>query len=74
MLIHILLSPFDVYRTLASANFELDTPMAKVEAASWDLSMELSVLAVERIFDWGIAAQDLEETQWRSLFDSPDPD
>jgi|GEM_PF-3436176 len=73
-LIHILLSPLDVYRNLAAANFEPNTPMAKVEATSWEISLELSVLAVERIFDWGIAAQDLEENQWRSLFESPDPE
>jgi hypothetical protein len=53
-LIHVVLAPFDSYRAMAIANIKPDSPMDKVEDKAWKLSVESSVLAIERIFDRGL--------------------
>jgi hypothetical protein len=53
-LIHVVLSPFDAYRALATANIKAGSAMDAAEDRAWEAAIELSVLAVERIFDWGL--------------------
>ncbi|MBD2119351.1 hypothetical protein [Trichocoleus sp. FACHB-262] len=53
-LIHVLLAPLDAYRDVVISNIEADSPMDAAEDRAWTMAIETCVLAVERIFDWGL--------------------
>nr|WP_290224128.1 hypothetical protein [Trichocoleus desertorum] len=53
-LIHVLLAPLDAYRDLVTSNIEADSSMDAAESRAWTMAIETCVLAVERIFDWGL--------------------
>jgi hypothetical protein len=53
-LIHVLLAPLDAYRDLVTSNIESGSSMDAAESRAWTQAIETCVLAVERIFDWGL--------------------
>ena len=68
-LIHVLLAPLDAYRDLVTSNIESESPMDTAEDRAWTLAIESCVLAVERIFDWGL---DLKPGQSMPVVEQPE--
>jgi hydroxymethylpyrimidine/phosphomethylpyrimidine kinase len=67
-LIHVLLAPLDAYRDVVTSNIEADSPMDAAEDRAWTQAIETCVLAVERIFDWGL---DLKPGQSMPVVEQP---
>lgn len=60
-LIHVALAPFDAYRDVVTSSIKPDSSMDAAEERSWTLAIESAVLAVERIFDWGLPQYPIAE-------------
>ena len=54
-LIHVLLAPFDAYRGIMTSHLTQGDTLDRIEDEAWEVAIENTVLAVERIFDWGLA-------------------
>lgn len=50
-LLHIVLAPYNIYRSMVTPNIEKDSAMDTVEEEAWTVAIESAVLNLERIMD-----------------------
>lgn len=56
-LIHVVLNPFDTYRGIMTCDIDKGSTIDRIEDEAWTMAVENAVLAIERIFDWGLKAK-----------------